>query len=175
LPMTFGWPSSECQRRGCAGHSGGACRTTGGVVPAGLVLTFSDAVLSSWTASAQDLNVAGHPLIAVNGCEFVVPPITGGDVCAVGFIDSSRFSTAPSQQRAKNICGTVEFDDDPPSSHHLGHRHMPFEAKRFRDGAIPIHQVPVGDVVAAGTEEQRPQPQQPDVAYSQPVIGGRGG
>ena len=33
--------------------------------------------------------------------------------------------------------------------HRLGHRDVPFEPKRFRHRAIAIHQVLVGDVVAA--------------------------
>jgi RimJ/RimL family protein N-acetyltransferase len=39
---------------------------------------------------------------------------------------------------------------------------MSVEAKRFRHRAIAIHQVPVGNVVAAGAGQQGAQPQQPE-------------
>ena len=42
----------------------------------------------------------------------------------------------------------------------------------MRAVAIPI--VAVGGVVAVGPGQQRAQPQQPDVAYNQPLVGWRG-
>src|SRR4051812_14835801 len=49
---------------------------------------------------------------------------------------------------------------------------MPLEAKRSRHGTIAIPIVAVGGVVTVRPGEQRSQPQQPDVAYSQTLIGG---
>src|SRR6478609_3006929 len=45
-------------------------------------------------------------------------------------------------------------------SHRLGPGDMSFEAKRFRHRAIATHQVPVSNIVAAGSRQQRAQPQQ---------------
>ena len=66
------------------------------------------------------------------------------------------------------------WHNGPPSWHRLGPLHMSFEAKRFRHGAVAIPIVAVGRVVAAGPRQQRAQPQQPDVADNQSVIGWRG-
>ena len=52
----------------------------------------------------------------------------------------------------------------PSLDHRLGPGDVSFEAKRFRHGAVAIPEVPVGNLVAAGPRQQRPQPQQPDVA-----------
>ena len=50
----------------------------------------------------------------------------------------------------KRITVCAPFRRPSPSSHRLGHRHVSFEAKRFRHRAIATHQVPVADIVAAG-------------------------
>ena len=63
------------------------------------------------------------------------------------------------------------------ASNHAGHRLGPvdvsLEAKRFRHRTIATHQVPVGNIVAAGPGQQRAQPQQRDLAHSRTVIAGR--
>ena len=71
------------------------------------------------------------------------------------------FRTLPMKSPAMYLTGYS------PPSHRLGPRDMSFEAKRFRHRAVATHQVPVGNIVAAGPGQQRPQPQQPDVAHSQ--------
>ena len=48
--------------------------------------------------------------------------------------------------------------------HCLGHRDVPFEAKRFRHRAVATHQVAVCDLVASSTGQQGAQRQQRDVA-----------
>ena len=60
------------------------------------------------------------------------------------------------------------------SWHRLGPVDMPFEAKRSRHTAVAIPEVAVGGFVAVSPSQQRPQPQQPDVAYHQALIGWRG-
>jgi len=62
-------------------------------------------------------------------------------------------------------------DDPPPSCHRLDPLHVPLEAKRGRHRAVTLPIVAIGGVVAMGSCQQRPQPQQPDVADNQPVIG----
>ena len=65
-----------------------------------------------------------------------------------------------------------------PSPARLGHRlgpgDMSLEAKRFRHVAIAIPEVRVSRGIVASPCQQSPQPQQPDVAYHQTLIGWRG-
>ena len=63
----------------------------------------------------------------------------------------------------------------PTLGHCLRPGDMSFETKRFREIAIATHQVPVSNIVAACPGQHRAQPQQPDIAYGQPLIGWRGG
>ena len=58
-----------------------------------------------------------------------------------------------------------------PSRHRLGPRHMPFEAKCFRHVAVAIPQVHISHGITVSLREQSPQPQQPDVAHHQTLIG----
>jgi hypothetical protein len=51
---------------------------------------------------------------------------------------------------------------------------MPFVAKRFRHVAVAIPEVRVRCGIALSPRQQCPQPQQPDVAYHQTLIGWRG-
>ncbi len=48
---------------------------------------------------------------------------------------------------------------------------MPLEAKRFRHVAVAIPQVLVSPGIAVRPRHQSPQPQQPDLAYHQTVVG----
>ena len=59
----------------------------------------------------------------------------------------------------------------PPSWHRLGPRDMSFVAKRSRHVAVAVPIVAIGGVVAMGSCQQCAQPQQPDVAHHQTVIG----
>ena len=49
--------------------------------------------------------------------------------------------------------------------------HVPLEAKRCRHGAVAIPIVAVGGLVAVSPRQQCAHPQQPDVAYHQPLVG----
>jgi hypothetical protein len=62
----------------------------------------------------------------------------------------------------------------PPSWHRLGPRDMPFETKGSRHVAVAIPEVPVSCGIAVSLRQESPQPQQPDVAYHQTLIGRRG-
>ena len=48
---------------------------------------------------------------------------------------------------------------------------MPFEVKRFRHVAAAIPQLVVHCGIAVSPRQQRTQPQQPDVAGHQPLVG----
>jgi hypothetical protein len=48
---------------------------------------------------------------------------------------------------------------------------MPLEAKRFRHVAVAIPVFTIAGLVTVGTGQQRAQPQQPDVAYHQTLVG----
>jgi hypothetical protein len=62
----------------------------------------------------------------------------------------------------------------PPSWHRLGPVHVPLEAKRCRHVAVAIPIVAIGDLIAFRPCQQRAQPQQPDVAQNQTLVGWRG-
>ena len=62
----------------------------------------------------------------------------------------------------------------PPSWHRLGPLHVPLEAKLCGHRAVAIPIVAVGGLIAVGPRQQRAQPQQPDVAYHQTLVGWRG-
>jgi hypothetical protein len=62
----------------------------------------------------------------------------------------------------------------PLSWHSLGPRDMPLVAKRFRRVAVAIPEVRVSCGIAVRPRQQSPQPQQPDVAYHQTLVGWRG-
>ena len=62
-----------------------------------------------------------------------------------------------------------------PGQHHrLGPRDVPLEAKRCRHVAVAIPQVRVSRGIAVSPRQQSAQPQQPDVAHHQTLIGWRG-
>src|ERR1700756_4266904 len=60
------------------------------------------------------------------------------------------------------------------SWHRLSPRDMSFEAKRFRHVAVAVPEVRVSRAIAASPRQESPQPQQPDLAYHQTLIGWRG-
>ena len=74
----------------------------------------------------------------------------------------------------RQVVGRVFARLRPWSWHRFGPCDMPFEAKRFRHVAVAIPQVHVGRAIAVSARQQSPQPQQPDVAYHQTLIGWRG-
>jgi hypothetical protein len=76
--------------------------------------------------------------------------------------------------RLKNNVYPVTAPTQLPSLHRLGPRDMPVKLKRCRHVAVAIPIVAIGGVVAMGSCQQSPQPQQPDVAYHQTLIGWRG-
>ena len=62
----------------------------------------------------------------------------------------------------------------PTSSwHRLGPSDMPLEAKRSRHVAVAIPEIRVRRGIAVSPRQESPQPQQPDLAYHQTLIGWR--
>src|ERR1700749_2813677 len=61
----------------------------------------------------------------------------------------------------------------PSSLHWVGPLDMSFEAKRSRRVAVAIPQVRVSGRIAVSPRQESLQPQQPDVAYHQTLIGWR--
>src|SRR5580693_3711685 len=102
------------------------------------------------------------------------------------FISDADFSdTATCPNRSTHgyasdclVCGLfrdgVSFPVRPPSWHRLGPRDMSFEAKRSRHIAVAVPELRVSRGIAVCPCQQRPQPQQPDLAYHQTLIGWRG-
>src|ERR1700747_971375 len=62
----------------------------------------------------------------------------------------------------------------PASGHRLSPREMSLIAKRIRHVAVAIPEIRVSRGIAARPRQPSPQPQQPDVAYRQTLIGWRG-
>jgi hypothetical protein len=51
---------------------------------------------------------------------------------------------------------------------------MPVEAKRFRHVAVAIPVVAIAGIVTVSPRQKSAEPQQPDLAYHQTLIGRRG-
>ena len=61
----------------------------------------------------------------------------------------------------------------PASRHFRCPRDMPLEAKRFRHVAVAIPVFAIAGIVTVSPRQQSLQPQQPDLAYHQTLIGWR--
>jgi hypothetical protein len=75
----------------------------------------------------------------------------------------------------RQVVGRIFARLRPWSRHRLGPSDMSFEAKRFRHVAVAIREVCISRGIAVSPRQESPQPQQPDVAYHQTLIGWRGG
>jgi len=82
------------------------------------------------------------------------------------------FETLISRLFQDNVGGSPWM---PGVCHGLGPRDMSLEAKLCGHGAVAIPEIRIGGGIAVSPRQQCQQPQQPDVAYSQTLIGWRGG
>ena len=105
------------------------------------------------TVRNQPLNAdLGAPLDAAGGNGSPAPLISGSGVQSLS-------------------SGTIESAKRRRSWHCLGPLDMPLEAKGFRHVAVAIPQVRVGPGIAVSPRQESPQPQQPDLAHSENVVG----